>query len=436
MRILKSINSFTKDTITTSILGVAGKSISFLIPFFIAAWFGVSRETDAFFFAYEIIFYILGIFSPVLENVIVPYAAQLDKQRVGRFAGAVLSFSVVIMFSITAALLLFAKPLIGLITDFSANEISLIHKLLAETAILVFFVVASSTIAGLLNTFKKFSLPAISPAFRAAITLIIIFLTKERFGVHSLAIGYVVGDVIRLTVLYLYLKHTKLCRIQINFSFNKQIADFFKVAGFQIAALSITGLYPFIDKVLASWLTEGNISILHYAYRLYLIPITFFMTGLMVTILSYWSGKYLNDGYPALRRDLIKVSIFVVPAAAIISFGLYIFSDPIISLVYGRNGFSTEILSEVGWVMKFFLLGFILDVMYNMLVRANICVKNTPAILTSSILMVILSVILKIILMKLIGVRGIALGFSLSLLIPVVYLAVSLERFGTKKINI
>lgn len=429
MKIIGKPNSFLKDTFITSLLGIVGKSVSFLMPFFIAAWFGVSRETDSFFFAYEIIFYILSIFSPVLENIIVPYIAEMQKKQAGEFIGSILCLGLIILGAITGALLIFASPIVGLLTNFSAEDIRLIHTLFAETAILLLFVVSSSTVAGILNAHRKFALPAVSPVFRAGISLTTIFLLKDRFGVHSLAIGYVLGDLVRLIVLYAYLRYSDLCRIRLNLRLTENVINFFKTAGFQIGAMSITGLYPFIDKTLASWLDEGSVSVLHYAYRLYLIPVTFFMTGLMVTALSYWSKEYNKYGATTLRTNVFKVSKFILPIAIVVSMILYAISGPLVNLAYAREGFTPELLNSIKWVVRCFLFGFFLDVTYHIFVRANICIKNTRAIMISSILMIVISLVFKLVAMKIWGVRGIALGFSICLLAPVVYLAFSFNKF-------
>ncbi|HIJ53334.1 MAG TPA: hypothetical protein HPP66_09295 [Planctomycetes bacterium] len=82
-----------RDTIKTTIWSTVGKAAGFLIPFFIAAWFGISSETDAFFFAYGLILFLSGIFAPVVESVIVPYIAEArtNNEDVGRFVGNILA---------------------------------------------------------------------------------------------------------------------------------------------------------------------------------------------------------------------------------------------------------------------------------------------------------------------------------------------------------
>lgn len=70
-----------RDTITTTFLSTIGKAVGFLIPFFIAAWFGVSQETDAFFFVYGLIIFMAGVFANVVESVIVPFVAELRAEE-------------------------------------------------------------------------------------------------------------------------------------------------------------------------------------------------------------------------------------------------------------------------------------------------------------------------------------------------------------------
>lgn len=96
----KTINGFlsrplVRDTVTTTFFSTIGKAVGFLVPFFIAAWFGVTGETDAFFFAYGLILFFSMIFAPTVEGVIVPYIAEAKSQSkdVGKFVGRILGVS-------------------------------------------------------------------------------------------------------------------------------------------------------------------------------------------------------------------------------------------------------------------------------------------------------------------------------------------------------
>ena len=83
------------DTITTTGWSTVGKGMGFLVPFFVAAWFGVTAETDAFFFAYGLILFFSMTFAPVVESIIVPYIAEArsNNEDVGKFVGRILGIS-------------------------------------------------------------------------------------------------------------------------------------------------------------------------------------------------------------------------------------------------------------------------------------------------------------------------------------------------------
>lgn len=62
--------------LSTPIFAVMGRAGGMIIPFFIAYCYGVSKETDAFFFSYAFVFFAGALFQQVLESVLVPYFAE------------------------------------------------------------------------------------------------------------------------------------------------------------------------------------------------------------------------------------------------------------------------------------------------------------------------------------------------------------------------
>ena len=74
-----NISNLKKDIISTTLLTIFGRAGGMLIPFIIARYFGANNETDSFFLAYSIVFYIANIFSPSLERLIVPFINENQK---------------------------------------------------------------------------------------------------------------------------------------------------------------------------------------------------------------------------------------------------------------------------------------------------------------------------------------------------------------------
>lgn len=400
------------DTIKTTFWSVIGRGAGFLIPFFIAAWFGVSEETDAFFFAYGIILFLSGIFAPVVESVIVPYVAEArsNNEDVGKFIGNILSVGSAGLLALTVLLLLVVKPILSLITNFDDKTLRLVYLILVETSPLIIFLAWTSVLSGALNAYKKFTFPAISPAFRAAVNLIFIFVFKDSCGVHSIAFGYVAGEIVRLFFLWIIVKQSNFFKLHLGFQLDSKFLGFLKTASYQIIGTTVGGLSPVIDKTMASWLGGGSVSILYYADRLYMIPVAFMTTGLMITLLSHWSDRYNKQGIQRLEKDVAKTICVTTIITLLITLMLILFSRPIVNLSFGREAFDPVLLAETRKVWICYMLSFVPYMAGTIFFRAHIALKNTSVLVIYGFSSVFITVLLNYVLMKYFGVMGIALS--------------------------
>jgi putative peptidoglycan lipid II flippase len=419
-----------KDTIWTTIFSVIGKGFGFLIPFFIAAWFGITSETDAFFFAYGLILFLSVIFAPVVESVIVPYIAEAraKDEDIGAFVGSLLGISALGLLALTAIVLLVIKPILSVITRFDSNALDLVYLLLIESSPLVILLVCTSILAGTLNAHKKFAFPALSPGFRAVVNLCIIFAFKDSYGVHAIAIGYVAGEIVRLSILIVLTIRSNLFRLGLSFQFTPRLREFFRTASYQTIGMAAVGLNPVVDVTMASWLGKGSVSVLEYAYRLYMIPANFVVSGLMVTLLSHWSGRYYESGRQRLNDDVNKIVKLVGVISLLITGFLIFIHQPLVAIAYGRGAFDTSRLSEVGWAWVCFLFGFVPYMIGTVFLRAHVILKNTKVIMKYGFISVGLNVLFNYLLMKHFRVTGIALATTFTHLFFVIYLRMLFYR--------
>ena len=377
------------------------------------------------------ILFLAGIFAPVVESVIVPYIAEAraKKEDVGDFAGRVLCISILGLTALAFLFLLIIKPVLSLITRFDPQTLDLVYLLLMETAPLMILLVLTSILAGTLNAYKKFTFPALSPAFRAVVNLAIIFALKDVAGVHAIAWGYVIGEAFRFLVLLLVIHRIRLFSLRLSLGFNCKIKEFAKTASYQIGGMIAVGLNPVVDKTMASWLEKGSVSVLHYADRLYMIPLTFISSGLMVTLLSHWSDHYYKSGLERLDGDVKKALKLVIPVALVITAGLILLHKPIVKLAFGRGAFTEDNLQAVGWVWLFYLSGFTPYIIGRIYVRAHLVLKNTRVLLKCALYLNFLNICLNYILMKFFGVSGIALATTLTSLFSFLYFSNSFRKF-------
>ena len=415
-----------RDSFTTTIWNVLGKGVGFLVPLFIAALFGVDLRTDVFFFVYGIIIYLTSIFSASLESSVVPFIAKIKSNQKGEislFVNRLLSLALLSMTGLAIILIIFARPIFNVITNFPGDSHSLLFRLFLEICPLLILVVLSSILAGLLNAHFKFWLPAISPGIRAVICIATIFISKDTLGIHSIPLGYILGEITRLLIFIYVLTKKRLVSLRLNFHFDSELIGFFKVISFQMISMTVIGLDPLVDKAMASWLGIGSISILQYADRLYFIPITFITSGLIVVVLSRWSDNYYkHKEITVLKKDVHKTIIVVAVLAAILTLVLSLFSRQIVSIAYGRGQFPLQELDTVRVTFLCYLAGLTFYLVRQVVVRAHIVLKNTLALMKVSLVSNILNILFNLILMRRYGVKGIALSTTFATGLGLIYL--------------
>lgn len=421
------------DTVTTTIYSTIGRGTGLLVPFFVAAWFGTSSETDAFFFAYGLVLFLSTMFAPVVESVVVPYVAEIRAtgKSVGPFLRGVLVFSGAGVVVATGGLLLLARPVLALVTHFDRHSLDLTLRLLAEAAPLVLLLVWTSVQCGVLNAYKKFAVPALSPAFRALIILGFVFAFKGQMGVHSIALGYVVAECCRLLLLGVLTQPMGVLSLgsaRSAFRLERGLAKFLKTASYQIIGMTAVSLGPMVDKVMGSWLGKGSISLLEYSDRLYTIPYVFVSSGLMVTLLSFWSETHYERGIEEFRQEAAEAQKRVILIVAGLTALLVVLEEPTARLLLWHGSFKREDLAVVQVLYGILLFGLPWRVLSVVQTRICIVLKRTDEITRLGVLMLGLKVVGNLILMRPFGLYGIAVSTLTAQVLCYIFLNVRLRR--------
>jgi len=369
-----------KDTLKTTIWSIFGRSFGLLIPFFLASWFGINSKMDAFFYVYSITLLIATIFSSVLEALIVPFIQEINAKKgdISSFIGRIFGNVSLGIFVLLILLFPIIKPILKLITQFNKNDLDLIQKLFVEISPFILLMIWTSIISGVHYAYKKFMLPALSPAFRAFTLLLVMLIFKNRYGIHSIVLGYVAAEFIRFIILAFSLYRSKLIKLNLAIKFDTNFFIFVKTAFFSMISLVAVQSNILVDKTMASWLETGSVSILHYAERLYMIPITFISAGILKTTLSHWSENYyISNSFDILCKALKKAKKYIFSFCLLTSLILICFHKIIIKIALQRGEFPIDRIPEVGLTLVFYLIGFSPLMLSQLYVRGFLVLKKT-----------------------------------------------------------
>jgi putative peptidoglycan lipid II flippase len=420
-----------RDTFSTSIFTIVGRSAGLLIPFFIAAWYGIQASTDTFFLSYAIILMLQSIFAQALEMVSVPIiSSQISKnENPGLFIGRLLIFGSAIIATLLLALLLLLKPLLPIMTHFPPATLMLLEKMLWEISPLVILTFWSSILSGVLNAYKRFVLPALSPLFRAVVILITAYFCRAYFGIQSIILGYLLGESCRFLLLFLVSRQVTQFRLIFSIRFDRQILEFFIIACYQMIAVIASNINLAVDKIMAAHLGEGRISLLHYADRLYMIPLTLLLSGMLMPILSHWSEAYARSKLDGLKRNLNRTLRGLASGTIGLTVLGILLRRPIVRLAFHHGQFPVADLHQVELVFSCFLLGLTPGVLFALIIRALLILKKTKMIVLGALGTIVLNIVFNLFFMKIWGIAGIALSTSLTHIFYLLYLWNRFNKF-------
>ncbi|MBE0418136.1 MAG: hypothetical protein IBX63_10260 [Coriobacteriia bacterium] len=389
------------------------------MPFVIAAWFGATAETDVLFFAYALALFVSNVLAPVLENLSVPFIAE-RRGRGQSESSFVTSLALVALVgaAATSALLAAASlPLLPHVTAFPPESLTLASRLLLQVTPLVALTALSSVFSGALNSTGRFYLTASSPFIRAAVNLLMIWLLHSSLGVSAVIVGYVVGEASRALVLLVACVRSHLLSLDGRpADVRRDVTEFLRVAAYQSLGMVSIGLVPLVDRTMASWLGHGSVSLLEYSERLYQIPLAIMGTGVVVTSLSRWSAILYTKGSAPLAADVRRVVAAVLRIGLVLSMAFAAASPLIVDAVYGSS-LSYEENHLVLATLLAYLLGvtpFVVGQLHN---RALLALKQTRFLLSVTLLANCLNVALNLLMMRALGLAGLALSSSTTALL-------------------
>jgi len=318
----------------------------------VAYLFGASPLTDGFFVAFRLpnLFRrVLG--EGALNAVFIPlYGEAMREGRERDFLREV--FFLVLFLSASVSLLgsYFAEEVVSLLAPGLRGKESFEYAVFFTKYLFpyLFLVSLYALLGGVLMVRGRFFLPSFSQAL-FNFTFITVLLLFPKLGAYALVLGVLLGGVAQVLPNALLLLREGLFFLP-KLSFSPSLLKFLRAMGITLLGFSAGQLSLLVDTFLASFLREGFISFLYYASRLYQLPVSLFSVGVGNALLavSARSGKEEER----FGEGLFLVWAFSLPSAA----GLFLLSEEIVSLLYGRGAFGKEEVHYTAELLRLYAL--------------------------------------------------------------------------------
>ena len=147
--------------------------------------------------------------------------------------------------------------------------------------------------------------------------------------------------------------------------------------GPRVLGLAAVQLNFLVNANVASWLGEGAVSALNYAWLLMLLPQGVFAQSVATAAFPTFAEQSARHARDELRHTLsstLRVIMFVtIPAAA----GLILLGHPLVALLLQRGAFQAASTAAVTWALYFYALGLVGHAGVEIVVRAFYALHDT-----------------------------------------------------------
>ena len=389
-----------------------------------AYFFGASMATDVFVTAFRIPNLLRDLFAEgALSSAFVPVfkeklVNETDEQAFG--LARTIATGILVVVGLIVLLGIIASPIIIYLTAHgfteNAEKFDLTVSLTRLMFVYLLLVSLSALVMGMLNSFGRFGIPALSPAlFNIGVIVCTIGLYHYLdTPVYAMAIGVLIGGLGQLAVqLPLLVRIGFKFRPQFNF-LDESVRKVLRLLGPMVAGLSAGRVNILVNTLIASFLVEGSISYLNYSYRLMHFPLGVFAVALGTVTLpnaSELAARRQLDRLGAAFHQALNLNMFmIIPSAAYLAFlGL-----DLVQLIYQWGAFDEAAARSTALALLHYSYGLIGFAAVRVTVPIFYALKDARLPMYVSIASVVLNIALYYPFVKLLGFAGLAAATSIA----------------------
>ncbi|GAA0604802.1 murein biosynthesis integral membrane protein MurJ [Virgibacillus siamensis] len=418
-----------------TILSIIGKLLGFGREALIAAYFGTSKVADVFFMANIIPLIMFTAIGTAIQAGIIPLYIK-DKEQNLELARNNLNTvgSVFIWTAIGFSLFtfVFADSIMQLLAPgFSSEQLELgttLTRTLAPTIVFLTFMAIST---GVLHSRKHFLLPALSPAVQNVFVILAIVFLSVQYGVIGLTVGVLSGVFVQFIIQYTPLKKSGF-RLKVHFTpeLRRRLVLFIPI----IAAALFLQLNDVVDRIITSTLSSGSVAAINYASRLVWIPVSLIMTPLITVFYPSLVEKTSKPGegfIQMVKRGMFLIFVIAIPFEII----MLLEGKQVVEFAFKRGVFGDEALKLTWSAFFFFAVALPFFAIRDFLMNALYAVRRFKVAMYACLIGLLINAGLSFLLASLIGIGGVALATSISMVMTVAFLFITLKNSYDFSVN-
>ena len=431
-----------KSTLVISAMTLISRVFGMLRDVVIAVVFGAGPGVDAFIVAFRIPNFLRrlfaeGGFSQAFVPVLSEYREQRSHDEVRALVDQTSATLGLVLLAITAVGVLAAPLLIAVFAPGFLHQPERLHlaaDMLRLTFPYILFISLTALAGGILNTYRRFAVPAFTPVLLnlslIACAILLAPQLPEAVRIKALAAGVFIAGVVQLLFQFPYLIRLRLLPVPRLRRDPEGVRRIMRLMLPTLFAVSITQINLLVDTLIASFLQSGSISWLYYSDRMVEFPLGVFGVALATVILPSLSADHANDSRASFSATLDWalrwVMLIALPAAA----GLALLAAPLLTTLFQYRAFSGHDVLMASRSLMAFTVGLPAFILIKVLASAFFSRQDTRTPVKIGVIAMLCNVVFNLVLVWPLAHAGLALATSLAAYVNAGLLFLHLRRDG------
>ncbi len=422
------INSITLAALLVGGSSLISRLLGILRDRILAGQFGAGDTLDIYYAAFRIpdlIFNLLILgalsagFIPIFTSLLkgplekIRSALGAGREEAWQLASNVLNILVFALLILCGLGAIFTPQIMKLVTPgFSQEKIDLTVSLSRIMFLSPIFLGVSSIFGGILQSFKRFFVYALSPIFYNIGIILGALYFVPIWGIYGLALGVVLGAAAHMLV---QLPALFALGFRYHFKFDLKNPLALKIWLMMVPrtmSLAISQLNLLVITIIASTLSSGSLSVFNFANNLQTFPVGIF--GISFAIAAFPAMSAAAFDKKKLVKDLSQtvrqILFFIIPSTIL----LLALRAQIIRIVLGTGRFDWQDTLQTIDTLGFFSISLFAQALIPLLVRVFYARHDSKTPFLIGLASAASNIILSLWLAPRLGVAGLALAFSLA----------------------
>lgn len=407
-----------------SIATFVSRVLGFVRDMAIAWLFGAGMLADAFFVAFRIpstLRELLG--EGALSAAFIPTftrtATREGRHAAWDLASAVMGTLTVVLASVTLLGVVLAPAIVHVLAPGFAEipgKVPLTVQLLRVMFPYIFLVGLAAFFMAILNSLGHFLTPALSPSVLniAMIAAALLVAPHATNPILPLGIAVLVGGAGQLLIqVPAALARGWRPRLRVA-PRDPRVQAIARLMAPGAAGLAITQINVFVGTLLASFLAQGSVAALTYAFRLVQFPIGVIGVAIATGALPVMAAAIARDAVGEMKGALqgsLRLAIFLTLPATV---GLTVFRLPILHVLFERGAFTRPVTLLTAEILLAYTVGLAFYISNRILAPAFYAMHDTWTPVTTGMMAVGVNIAASILLMGPLGAAGLALATAVA----------------------